>query len=108
MSLLAKLAPHLPYLRRYARALTGDQATGDRYVRASLEALSAGETSLDGQLSPRVALYRVFHAIWESSGSRLESHSDDVLSAAPTPSERLMRIAPRCRQAFLLTAVESF
>ncbi|WP_440137811.1 hypothetical protein, partial [Salmonella enterica] len=26
MSLLARLAPHLPYVRRYARALTGDQA----------------------------------------------------------------------------------
>ena len=30
MSLLARLAPHLPYVRRYARALTGDQTTGDK------------------------------------------------------------------------------
>src|SRR5437868_3286386 len=33
LSLLARLAPHLPYVRRYARALTGDQTTGDHYVR---------------------------------------------------------------------------
>ena len=61
MSLLARLAPHLPYVRRYARALTGDQTTGDHYVRVALEALAAGERSLDVNLSPRVALYRVFH-----------------------------------------------
>ena len=46
MSLLARLAPHLPYIRRYARALTGDQQTGDHYVRVALEALAAGERSL--------------------------------------------------------------
>ena len=45
MSLLARLAPHLPYVRRYARALTGDQTTGDNYVRVALEALAAGNGS---------------------------------------------------------------
>lgn len=69
MSLLARLAPHLPYVRRYARALTGDQTTGDHYVRVALEALAAGERSLEPNLSPRVALYHVFHAIWLSSGA---------------------------------------
>ena len=54
MSLVARLAPHLPYVRRYARALTGDQHTGDQYVRVALEALAAGEQTLDGGLSPRV------------------------------------------------------
>ena len=107
MSLLAKLAPHLPYVRRYARALTGDQAAGDQYVRVSLEALAAGERSLDDALTPRVSLYQVFHAIWESSGAQLESRIDDD-SPARTAGERLMRIAPRSRQAFLLTAVEGF
>ncbi len=52
MSLLARLAPHLPYVRRYARALTGDQTTGDHYVRVALEALAAGEQTLSEQLSP--------------------------------------------------------
>jgi DNA-directed RNA polymerase specialized sigma24 family protein len=107
MSLLARLAPHLPYIRRYARALTGDQNTGDHYVRVALEALAAGERSLDNDLSPRVALYRVFHAIWLSSGAQLEARRDDSL-AADDASQRLMRIAPRSRQAFLLTALEGF
>ena len=33
MSLGQELAPHLPFLRRYARALTGSQAHGDAFVR---------------------------------------------------------------------------
>ncbi|HEX8533055.1 MAG TPA: response regulator, partial [Allosphingosinicella sp.] len=33
MSLGQDLAPHLPFLRRYARALTGSQGHGDAFVR---------------------------------------------------------------------------
>jgi DNA-directed RNA polymerase specialized sigma24 family protein len=109
MALLTKLAPHLPYVRRYARALTGDQATGDQYVRVALEALAAGERSLDSTMPARVALYQVFHAIWCSSGARLESRPDDIDDAPVNDApQRLMRIAPPSRQAFLLTAVEGF
>ncbi|MEO8811857.1 MAG: response regulator [Caulobacteraceae bacterium] len=108
MSLLAKLAPHLPYVRRYARALTGDQGTGDHYVRVALEALAAGDRSLDAELSARVALYHVFHAIWCGTGAQLEPLEVDAAATAGSPSQRLMRIAPRSRQAFLLTAVEGF
>ena len=106
MSLLARLAPHLPYVRRYARALTGDQGTGDNYVRVALEALAAGERQLPAAMTPRVALYHVFHAIWVSTGAQLEDGSG--LEASDDPSQRLMRIAPRSRQAFLLTALEGF
>ena len=105
MSLLARLAPHLPYVRRYARALTGDQNTGDHYVRVALEAVAAGERTLEASLTPRVALYHVFHAIWLSSGAQLEAPGDEDSDDA---SRRLMRIAPRSRQAFLLTALEGF
>ena len=106
MSLLARLAPHLPYVRRYARALTGDQATGDNYVRVALEALAAGERQLSTEMTPRVALYHVFHAIWSSTGAQLEDTSG--LERRDDASSRLMRIAPRSRQAFLLTALEGF
>ncbi len=106
MSLLARLAPHLPYVRRYARALTGDQATGDNYVRVALEALAAGERQLSPEMTPRVALYHVFHAIWSSTGAQLEDASG--MEAQDDASRRLMRIAPKSRQAFLLTALEGF
>ncbi len=104
MGLLERLAPHLPYMRRYARALTGEQAAGDAYVRAALEALAAGERILSPNLTPRVALYHVFHTIWDATGARLE-----IVDLEPQDaSRRLMRIAPRSRQAFLLTALEGF
>jgi CheY-like chemotaxis protein len=108
LSLVARLAPHLPYVRRYARALTGDQRAGDNYVRATLEALAAGDAELEASVSPRLALYQVFHAIWASAGARLEQPDGGEASGGDDPSRRLMRIAPRSRQAFLLTALEGF
>jgi CheY-like chemotaxis protein/DNA-directed RNA polymerase specialized sigma24 family protein len=105
LSLLARLAPHLPYLRRYARALTGDQTTADNYVRVTLEAVAAGERQLAETLPARAALYHTFHAIWCSTGAQLETPEED---RGADPSRRLLRIAPRSRQAFLLTALEGF
>jgi DNA-directed RNA polymerase specialized sigma24 family protein/CheY-like chemotaxis protein len=104
MGLLERLAPHLPYMRRYARALTGEQGAGDAYVRATLEAIAAGEAQLPANLTPRVALYQVFHTIWGGTGAKLEAPADDANDA----SRRLLRIPPRSRQAFLLTALEGF
>ena len=97
MSLVAKLAPHLPYVRRYARALTGDQVSGDNYVRAALEAVAAGEVQLKESVTPRVALYQVFHAIWGTTGAQLEM---EAANTGDDPSRRLLRIPPRSRQAF--------
>lgn len=108
MSLLARLAPHLPYVRRYARALTGDQATGDQYVRVALEALAAGERQLPAEMTPRVALYHVFHTIWSSTGARLEDIQGQDNDVADLAAKRLMKISPRSRQAFLLTSLEGF
>ena len=54
MSLGQELAPHLPFLRRYARALTGSQAHGDNFVRATLEAdLLVIEVTDEGERRPR-------------------------------------------------------
>src|SRR5258708_8756873 len=88
LSLLARLAPHLPYVRRYARALTGDQTTGDHYVRVALEALAAGERTLEANLTPRVALYHVFHAIWCTSRAHLEGPADDDPPATDDTTRR--------------------
>ena len=107
MTLLARLAPHLPYLRRYARALNGDQVTADNYVRATLEAIVSDEFQLDNAMPPRAALYHAFHAIWRTTGAQLEGR-DDSDSRPSDPGRRLLRIPPRSRQAFLLTALEGF
>ena len=77
MNLVQNLAPHLPYLRRYARALTGNQDSGDAYIRASLEALAASPDKMDTEGDPRVALYRFFHVVWGSTGAQLDGGTED-------------------------------
>ena len=67
MSLGQELAPHLPFLRRYARALTGSQTHGDAFVRATLEAIVAQPDEFPRDVDPRLGLYRTFHAIWSTA-----------------------------------------
>jgi len=96
---------HLPYLRRYARALTGSQESGDAYVAAALEALIQDPKILEGGLTPRVALYRLFTKIWNSVG--LNGKAGPVDTKQPV-ERHLAQIAPMPRQAFLLVALEGF
>jgi DNA-directed RNA polymerase specialized sigma24 family protein len=101
------IAQHLPFLRRYARALTGSQYSGDAYVTAALEALIEDRSVLEDARSPRVALYRLFTKIWNSvdlNGAREQTD----LSAARPIEQRLGQITPLPRQAFLLVALEGF
>jgi len=99
------VAQYLPFLRRYARALAGSQASGDAYVGATLEALIEDPAVIDDAGGPRVALYRLFTKIWSSVGLNAEGApvSDDMPADA-----RLASLTPRPRQAFLLVALEGF
>jgi CheY-like chemotaxis protein/DNA-directed RNA polymerase specialized sigma24 family protein len=113
MSLGQRLAPHLPYLRRYARALTGSQHSGDAYVRATLEALVDQSATFPEQLEARVGLYRVFHAIWQSA--QVETGDEQTMGddgSEPTAeyiaTRRLAQVTPVARQLLLLTAMEGF
>ena len=65
MSLGQELAPHLPFLRRYARALTGSQTHGDAFVRATLEAIVAKPDEFPRDVDPRLGLYKTFHNKYE-------------------------------------------
>ena len=111
MSLGQELAPHLPFLRRYARALTGSQGHGDAFVRASLEAIVASPGDFPRNVDPRLGLYRTFHAIWSSAN--IEEAPGFAGGAAGDDAEgiahaRLARVTPLSRQALLLTAMEGF
>lgn len=99
------VAQYLPFLRRYARALTGNQTSGDSYVSATLEALIQDPTVIDDTGGPRVALYRLFTKIWNSVG--LNSKTSEVDPDMPADT-RLANLTPRPRQAFLLVALEGF
>mgnify|MGYP003576698483 CR=1 FL=1 len=110
MSLGDELKPHLPFLRRYARALTGSQAHGDNFVRATLEAIVAAPDAFPRDVDPRLGLYRTFHAIWSSAN--IEEEPGGGTDAGDDPQDiaqaRLSRITPLSRQALLLTAMEGF
>jgi DNA-directed RNA polymerase specialized sigma24 family protein len=107
MSLAEVVGPHLPYLRRFSRALTGSQQSGDAYVEALLETLIADPSAIRTSASEaRVSLYALLCRLWDSVRiNRNAEHRDHWEEAAQLT---LDHIAPRPRQAFLLTAVEGF
>ena len=98
------VARDLPRLRRYARALTGSQASGDAYVTAALEALAEDPRSLTGEDGATIALYRAFTKIWNSVNRKTLRKTE----MSTVPDEHIVRIAPLPRQAFLLVALEDF
>jgi DNA-directed RNA polymerase specialized sigma24 family protein len=107
MSVSTAIAPHIPFLRRFARALTGAQASGDGYVAATLEALLADPGLFEASLSPRVALYRVFLRTWQSvPANNVVERAASAAEAAATRNLSIIPVAPRI--AFLLSEVESF
>ena len=100
------ISSHIPYLRRYARALTGSQKAGDAYVTEVVAALLADSSTLESNLSPRVALYKALTKVWKSvavngrgSGGQARDHSID---------SKLETMTPMARQAFLLLTIEDF
>ena len=107
MSLAATIAPHLPYLRRFSRALTGSQHSGDAYVAALLEAIIADPDQFEAGSNVRVSLYRSYCRLWESISLNLKKPNigQDWEASA---QRQLASIAPQAREAFLLMAVEAF
>ena len=96
MSLKAAVAAELPFLRRYARALTGSQSQGDDAVRKVLEAMLAAPDGFD-MGKPRFELYRLFHQLLRSE-QYVSTATEGTVANLPMAS----------RQALLLTAVEGF
>ena len=107
-SISSIILPQLPYLRRFARSLTGRQESGDAYVASVLEALIADPSVFPKDQPPRVALYHVFLKTWDSVAINGVSDSPEHSGLAAAADRRLEAIAPRPRQAFLLVAVEGF
>lgn len=107
MSITARVAVHLPYLRRYARAVTGSQTSGDAYVAAVLEALIADLSVFPRCNDDRVALYKLFVAIFDSTSVEIRA-VDSPFAWEKRAAANLAAVPTRARHAFLLTAVEMF
>lgn len=95
-SLREQVVSELPYLRRYARAITGSQSLGDGAVREMLEAIVADPALVSAGDASRLNLFRVFHRIW------------NPIQGVATADGLIAHLPVRTREAMLLTMVEGF
>ena len=100
-----RIGSNLPYLRRYARALTGSQDSGDRFAEATLESILMDMSIFDDSVDPRVALFRAFHLVWSSAGAPL-GEPDSRFSAIA--QAHMAHLTHNSREALLLHAIEGF
>ena len=106
MPISDRISPHLPGMRRYARALTGTQASGDAYVAATLEAILTDPSVFQRTDDDRLGL---FHLLTRMISSLPVSMATGM-TATPgreTPFD-LSAVPPQARQALLLATVEGF
>ena len=108
MSRSESITPHLPLLRRYARALTGSQESGDAFVVATLEAVVADPKFLEREATPRIALYKAFTRILSSAHVRGAEFDDTETDGERLAQSRLAVVSEEARQALLLTTLEEF
>jgi CheY-like chemotaxis protein len=97
------IGQNLPFLRRYARALTGSQEKGDTYAAATLEAVLSDISVFDQSLAPKVALFKVFQTIWTSTGGALSAEETGLAVKA---QKHLSRLTRDTREALLLHTIE--
>ena len=106
MSLSQSISAVLPGLRRYARALTGNQQAGDNLITNVLEGLISDRSKVPADMPVKVGLYRLFLQIYnqQPAGSGTEAaHGSETVA-----DRRLGRLSPLPRQAYLLRALEGF
>ncbi|MGR3501845.1 response regulator [Pseudaestuariivita sp.] len=100
-----ELGAVLPYLRRYARALTGSQSSGDQYAVAALEAILSDPGVYDRELGAKTALFKVFHTIWSTTGGTIDAADTD--SGVEARAQRhLAKLTTNTREALLLHTIE--
>jgi DNA-directed RNA polymerase specialized sigma24 family protein len=107
MTLSTRIAPHLPYLRRFSRAVTGSQTSGDAFVAATLEALISDISLFPEASTDRISLYKLYSALFSSAAVSVPAPSSDY-AWEKRAAANLANLSPRPRQAFLLVAVEGF
>lgn len=107
MTLSTKIAPYLPTLRRYARAVTGSQTSGDAYVAATLEALIADVSIFPETSSDRVSIFKLFSSVFKTVDVEVPD-IDSPFAWEQRAAANLTAVSPMPRQAFLLKSVEEF
>jgi DNA-directed RNA polymerase specialized sigma24 family protein len=105
MPFSTRIAPYLPMLRRYARAMTGSQTAGDAHVAAILKKLAEDISCFPEASNDRIALYKLLCSHFGSI--TLDPDSENASFAwERRAAEHLARLPEQPRQAFLLSALE--
>lgn len=107
MSLSTRIAPHLPYLRRFARAVSGSQTSGDAYVSAMLEALIADVSIFPKTTNDRISVYKLFCQLFDQTTPNIGDPMPNF-GIEQKAKAKLSYLTPKARQSFLLIAVENF
>ncbi|MFN5998682.1 MAG: response regulator [Paracoccaceae bacterium] len=102
---VASISGNLPYLRRYARALTGSQRSGDNFAAATLEAILEDAAVLSDDMDAKVGLFHAFHLVWSSAGAPV-GEPDSRYSAVA--QAHMANLTPNSREALLLHVIEGF
>jgi DNA-directed RNA polymerase specialized sigma24 family protein/CheY-like chemotaxis protein len=96
------LFDHLPYLRRYARALTGTAQRGDELVLRSLETAMLAPERFGLTRNARIPLYALVNLHFDEAGG-----GQGQPLPSPYPVERALAALPEGeRRAYLLIALE--
>lgn len=101
-------AATLPYLRRYARALTGSQQHGDQWVRMCVEVLVQQPELLSSKATTAADIFTLFHTLQQPFGTLEQESSTEPTDAPARLKTHLTDIPQRQRQVLLLTVLEGF
>jgi CheY-like chemotaxis protein len=101
-----EIAQILPHLRRYARAITGEQRRGDIQVQRCLERLLT-DRSANAGLPLRILLFRTLTRSWNDQAAE-GPPSDAPIADVAILDQRMRDIAPARRQALVLSVLEGF
>ncbi len=96
----------LPFLRRYARAVTGSQKQGDEWVRLCAEVILNQPGLVKVSPNTKLEVFALFHRLRQPFGG-LETAGDGA-SVSDRLKESLTEMAPQQRQVLLLTVLEGF
>lgn len=100
------IGKELPFLRRYGRALSGNQAQGDDFAAATLERILNSSDILDSDPSLKVAMFKIFQKIWTDSKATVLV--DENAPLAVRAQKHLAVLKSGSRDALLLSSLEQF
>jgi DNA-directed RNA polymerase specialized sigma24 family protein len=107
MGLSRQILAELPMLRRFSRAASGNQDSGDAYVEAALSNFLAMPELATHRDDLKIILYKLLLAAMRSLET-IKPEKETGSTAKAAANRHLMQVPPRDRTALLLKSLEGF